>query len=64
MVTMSTVQKKVRRLPFLQGILPIVPSQIPMFSNVIDDVRKELDRYGLTKLIGEEHIYVSLPDVL
>ena len=30
MVTMSTVQKKERRLPFLQGILPIVPSQIPI----------------------------------
>lgn len=35
-----------------------------VFSNVIDDVRKELDRFGLTKLIGEEHIYDSLPDVL
>jgi sulfate permease, SulP family len=34
-----------------------------VFSNVIDDVRKELDRYGLTKLVGEEHIYDSLPDV-
>ena len=27
---MSTVQKKARQLPFLQGILPIVPSQIPV----------------------------------
>ena len=35
-----------------------------VFSNVIEDVRKEIDRYGLTKLIGEEHIYDSLPDVL
>ena len=34
------------------------------FSNVIDDVKKELDRYGLTKLVGKEHIYDSLPDVL
>src|SRR5438874_8351641 len=30
MVTMSTVQKKVRHLPILQGILPIVPSHIPV----------------------------------
>ena len=35
-----------------------------VFSNVIEDVKKELDRYGLTKLIGEEHFYDSLPDVL
>lgn len=35
-----------------------------VFSNVIDHVRKEIDRYGLTKLIGEEHIFDSLPDVL
>lgn len=35
-----------------------------VFSNVIDHVKQELDRYGLTKLIGEEHIYTSLPDML
>jgi SulP family sulfate permease len=35
-----------------------------VFSNVIDDVRMELDRFGLTKLVGEEHVYNSLPDVL
>ncbi len=35
-----------------------------VLSNVIEDVKKELDRYGLTKLIGEEHFYDSLPDVL
>ncbi|MGZ3611436.1 MAG: SulP family inorganic anion transporter [Ktedonobacteraceae bacterium] len=35
-----------------------------VFSNVIEDVRREIDRFGLTKLIGEEHIYDSLPDVL
>ncbi len=35
-----------------------------VFSNVIDHVKQELDRYGLTKLIGEEHIYASLPDML
>jgi sulfate permease, SulP family len=32
--------------------------------NVIDHVRQELDRYGLTKLIGEDHLYTSLPDKL
>ena len=35
-----------------------------VFSNVIEDVKKELDRHGLTKLIGEEHFYDSLPEVL
>ena len=35
-----------------------------VFSNVIEDVRREIDRFGLTKLIGEEHIYASLLDVL
>ena len=35
-----------------------------VFVNVIDHVRQELDRYGLTKLIGEEHLYASLPDML
>lgn len=35
-----------------------------VFSNATDHVKKELDRYSLTKLIGEEHIYESLPDVL
>ena len=35
-----------------------------VFSNVIEDVKKELDRHGLTKLIGEERFYDSLPEVL
>jgi SulP family sulfate permease len=35
-----------------------------VFSNVIDNVKHELDRNGLTKLIGEEHIYGNLPEVL
>jgi high affinity sulfate transporter 1 len=35
-----------------------------VFTNVIERVKGELDRYGLTKLIGEEHIFSSLPDML
>jgi high affinity sulfate transporter 1 len=35
-----------------------------VFVNVIDHVRQELDRNGLTELIGEEHLYTSLPDML
>jgi len=35
-----------------------------VLANVTDHVKQELDRYGLTKLIGEEHIYASLPDML
>jgi MFS superfamily sulfate permease-like transporter len=35
-----------------------------VFANVIDHVKQELDRYGLTELIGEEHLYGSLPDML
>jgi MFS superfamily sulfate permease-like transporter len=35
-----------------------------VFSNMIERVKGELDRYGLTKLIGEEHIFSSLPDLL
>ena len=31
---------------------------------MIDGVRKQLDSYGLTKLVGEEHVYDSLSNVL
>jgi sulfate permease, SulP family len=32
--------------------------------NVVDNVKKEFDHYGLTTLIGEEHFYETLPDIL
>ena len=35
-----------------------------VFTNVIERVKGELDRYGLTKLLGEAHIFSSLPDML
>lgn len=35
-----------------------------VFVNVIEHVKEELDRYGLAGLIGEEHLYASLPDML
>jgi len=33
-------------------------------SNVADNVKKELDHYGLTDLIGEEHFFDTLPEIL
>jgi len=33
-------------------------------ANVVDNVKQELDHYGLTALIGEEHFFEWLPDVL
>ncbi len=35
-----------------------------VLSNVVDNVKKELDHYGLTALIGEEHFFDTLPEVL
>ena len=35
-----------------------------VLSNVVDNVKKELDHYGLTDLIGEEHFFDTLPDIL
>jgi sulfate permease, SulP family len=35
-----------------------------LFSNVVDNVQEQLDHYGLTALIGEEHIYDNLAEVL
>jgi len=35
-----------------------------VLSNVVDDVKKELDHYGLTDLIGEEHFFDTLPEIL
>ena len=35
-----------------------------VLSNVADNVMKELDHYGLTALIGEEHFFDILPEVL
>ena len=35
-----------------------------VLSGVTGNARKELDRYGLTKLIGEDHFYESVPEVL
>ncbi len=35
-----------------------------VISGVPDNTRKELDRYGLTQLIGEEHFYDGVPEVL
>jgi SulP family sulfate permease len=35
-----------------------------VLANVVDNVKKELDHYGLTALIGEEHFFDTLPEVL
>lgn len=35
-----------------------------VFSEVADPVRAELDRYGITDLVGADAYYPSLPDVL
>ena len=35
-----------------------------VLSNVVDNVKKELDHYGLTDLIGEEYFFDTLPDIL
>ncbi len=35
-----------------------------VLSNVVVNVKKELDHYGLTTLIGEEHFFDSLPEIL
>jgi high affinity sulfate transporter 1 len=35
-----------------------------LLSNVVDVVQKQLDHYGLTALIGEEHFYDTLAEVL
>ena len=35
-----------------------------VLSNVVDNVKKELDHYGLTALIGEEHFFDTLPEIL
>ena len=35
-----------------------------VLSNVVDTVKKELDHYGLTALIGEEHFFDTLPEML
>jgi SulP family sulfate permease len=35
-----------------------------LLSNVVDNVQKELDHYGLTALIGKEHFYDNLGEVL
>ena len=35
-----------------------------VLANVVDNVKKELDHYGLTDLIGEEYFFDTLPDIL
>jgi len=35
-----------------------------VLANVADNVKKELDHYGLTALIGEEHFFDTLPEIL
>jgi SulP family sulfate permease len=35
-----------------------------VLANVVDSVKKELDHYGLTALIGEEHFFDTLPEIL
>jgi hypothetical protein len=35
-----------------------------VLANVVDNVKKEFDHYGLTALVGEEHFFDTLPDVL
>ncbi len=35
-----------------------------VLSNVVYNVKKELDHYGLTALIGEEHFFDTLPKIL
>ena len=35
-----------------------------LLSNVVDNVKKQLDHYGLTALIGEEHFFDTLPEIL
>jgi hypothetical protein len=33
-------------------------------SNIVDNVQKQLNHYGLTALIGKEHLYDNLAEVL
>jgi sulfate permease, SulP family len=35
-----------------------------LLSNVVDNVQRQFDHYGLTALIGEEHFYDNLAEVL
>ena len=35
-----------------------------VLANVVDTVKKDLDHYGLTDLIGEEHFFDTLPEIL
>jgi sulfate permease, SulP family len=35
-----------------------------VLANVVDNVKKELDHYGLTTMIGEEYFFDTLPDIL
>ncbi len=35
-----------------------------VLSNVVDNVQKDFDHYGLTALIGEEHFFDTLPEIL
>jgi hypothetical protein len=35
-----------------------------LLSNVADNVKKQLDHYGLTALIGEDYFYDNLAEVL
>ena len=35
-----------------------------VLANVVDNVKKELDHYGLTDLIGEEYFFDTLPEIL
>jgi SulP family sulfate permease len=35
-----------------------------VLANVVDNVKKELDHYGLTTIIGEEYFFDTLPDIL
>jgi len=35
-----------------------------VLANVVVNVKRELDRYGLTDLIGEKYFFDSLPEIL
>jgi SulP family sulfate permease len=47
-ISVPTKEKKERRLPFLQGILPIIPSQIPI--NIVAGIT--LAALGIPEVMG------------
>ncbi len=53
-----------RRVPILEGVLPLDRRRVPWLADLTPEVRAELDRYGVLTQLGTDAVFASVGDAV